>query len=54
MLGNPSVSLTEEKVLEIRRLYKTGTYSARTLGKKFDVTHTTVLHIVNRLTWVHI
>lgn len=52
--NNGSAKLTEIEVLEIRRLYATGKYSQRQLGKIFGVSKTTIKEIVNRKKWKHI
>ena len=46
--------LTEGQVLEIRRLYETGNYSQRGLGKMFGISQMHICDIVNRKKWTHI
>ena len=46
--------LSENQVLEIRRLYKTGNYTYKDLSKMFGVSQTPISFIVNRKTWKHI
>ena len=46
--------LTEELVREIRKLYATGAYTQKQLGQQFNVTATTIGHVVNRFTWAHL
>ena len=46
--------LSEDQVLEIRKLYKTGEYSQRGLGKIFGVYRAAISKIVNRRNWKHI
>lgn len=46
--------LTREAVLEIRRLWESGLYSRREIGKIFGVTGGAVGNIVRRKTWRHI
>ena len=46
--------LSEDQVLEIRRLHKTGDYSYRALGKMFGVHYSLIGYIVNRKNWQHI
>ncbi len=46
--------LTEEKVREIRKLYKEGNHSFTDLGEKFGVDKTTIRFIIKRETWKHI
>ena len=43
--------LTRENVEEMRRLYESGYYSQRELGKMFGVSHTVVGDIVRYKTW---
>ena len=45
--------LTEDQVLEIRRLYKTGNYIYKDLGEMFGVHYTLIGYIVNRKIWKH-
>ena len=51
---NGMAKLTEEQVLEIRRIFATGEYTQRALGKIFDVSERNISHIVNRKRWSHI
>ena len=46
--------LTEEQVLEMRRLYPTGDYTMKKLGKMFNTTLGNVSHIIKRERWKHI
>ncbi len=46
--------LSEEDVLEIRKLYKKGDYTHRSLAKKFKVHKTTVTFILTGRTWKHL
>ena len=46
--------LTNEQVLEIRRLYKPRIYSSRRIAKEFGISKTTVLDIVNNIIWRHL
>lgn len=50
---NNMAKLTEEKVIEIRKLSSQG-YSGRHLAKLFSVSTATISVIVNRLRWAHI
>lgn len=52
-VNNFSSKLTELKVLEIRELYKKG-ISSRKLSKKFNVSKSNILSIVNNKTWKHV
>jgi len=53
-IKNGRAKLTEEQVLEIRRLYKTGDYSQTALGKMFGVGQDLISRIINRKKWKHI
>lgn len=46
--------LTEEQVLEMRSMFKTGAYTKRQLGKLFGVAEKTAGNVLNRQTWRHI
>ena len=46
--------LTEDQVLEIRKLYATGDYTQTALAKMFGVSQDLISRIVNRKIWVHI
>jgi len=46
--------LTEEQVLEIRKLYKKWKYSMARLSKEYGVSHSTIQKIINRESWKHI
>jgi DNA invertase Pin-like site-specific DNA recombinase len=46
--------LNEENVLEIIRLYKTGKYTQRELGKMFDVSNGTIGDIFRHKGWIHL
>lgn len=46
--------LTADQVREIRRLYSTGQYLQRELGKRFGVHQTTIGYICRRESWAHI
>ena len=52
--NNPSARLTEEQVIKIRELYKTGEYSYNKLAKMFDVSKGAINSILNYRTWIHI
>ena len=53
-VNHGQAKLSEDQVLEIRRLYKTGDYYQKDLGKMFDVHHSHIGYIVNRKKWKHI
>lgn len=46
--------LTEEKVLEIRRIWEEGNLSYVSIGKMFNISQRTVSAIIQRKTWKHI
>ena len=46
--------LTEEKVLEIRRLFDTGKYLQSELADRLEISRATMNKIVKRKTWKHI
>jgi hypothetical protein len=46
--------LTDQQVLEIRRLYSQGGVSQTVLAKKFGVDQTMIGFIVRRVSWTHI
>ena len=52
--SNGNAVLTEEDVLEIRRLYSKEVPNAYTIADMFGVSQGTIWHIVNRRTWKHI
>lgn len=52
--GRPNHVLTADQVLEIRRLYATGGYSTRMLGRSFGVSGHHIASIVRREKWKHI
>lgn len=49
-----NASLTDKKVLRMRKLYAAGEHSQRELARMFKVSVSVVNDIVNRKTWVHI
>ena len=53
-IKNGNSKLSEDQVLEIRRLYKTGNYYQKELGKIFGVSDVLIVYIVNRKNWKHI
>lgn len=52
--ANGLAKLTEDKVLEIRKLYTTGTYTRQYLASMFDVGVSTIGYVINRNTWKHV
>lgn len=46
--------LSEDNVIEIMRLYKTGQYSQAQLGRRFKIGQTQISRIVNGHRWGHI
>ncbi len=49
-----SSKLTSKDVIEIRRLYATGTVSQRDLGRMYGVYHSTIGRILHGVIWRHI
>ncbi len=47
----PWSKLTRRQVDEIRQCYQHGRFSQRRLAKKYGVSHATINHIVNEITW---
>lgn len=52
--NNSNAVLTDDKVRQIKQLYKTGKYSQRALADLFGVSVTQVCHIMQRKKWKHI
>jgi len=52
--NHPNAKLTEEKVLEIRRLYQESNVTQKELGEKFGVANSTIWRIINRFNWEHV
>ncbi|ATN94422.1 HNH homing endonuclease 3 [Bacillus phage BSP10] len=52
--SNCKAKLTAEKVSKIREMYRTGEYSQRELGKRFNVSKTTIANIINNKIWSHV
>ncbi len=46
--------LTEKQVKQIRKIYTKGKYSSRRLARKFEVSKTTILDIVNYNIWKYV
>jgi hypothetical protein len=53
-VNNPSAILTENIVIEIRRLYESGEYTYDKLGKMYGVTESCIFRIVKRKSWKHV
>lgn len=51
---NVKAKLTDEQIIRIRELYRSGKYSHRELGKIFGVKHSTIGKIIRRELWPHI
>ena len=49
-----NAKLTENQVLEIRKLYPTGNYTQRQLARLFNVNQQTIYQIINRKIWNHL
>lgn len=51
---NGMVRLSEESVIEIRKMYETGSYTQRELAELFRVSQSTICQIVTNYTWTHL
>jgi hypothetical protein len=51
---SPRAKLSEEQVLEIHRLYKTGGNTAKKLAARYGVSDSTVRHISYGTRWAHV
>jgi predicted XRE-type DNA-binding protein len=51
---NQASKLTNEQVLEIRKLYITGNYSQEKLGQIFNISQSNIGRIVNKKLWKHL
>lgn len=51
---NGQAKLTEKQVKHMRRLYETGLYSMRGIGRLFMVSPATAIRIINRSSWRHL
>jgi hypothetical protein len=51
---NASARLTEGSVVEIRRLYASGQWSQRALGRRFGVSYHTIRRVVLGWSWKHV
>lgn len=52
--NHPSNKLREEGILEIRRLYKSGSFTQKRIGQMFNVSKFTVSDIIRNKTWKHV
>lgn len=52
--GNIKAKLTEEKVLEMRRLFSSGGYTKAELGRMFGVSDGMACDIINKKFWKHL
>jgi hypothetical protein len=52
--NNTSCKLTEDKVLEMRRLYKKGVFGFKKLSEMFGISHGVAQRVIARKTWTHI
>lgn len=53
-IDHPMTKLTEEQVLEIRRIHAANTCSQIDLAHQFNVTPANIRHIIKRTLWSHI
>lgn len=51
---NPNSKLTESQVQEIRKLYKSGSFTMIQLGEKFGMSRRSISAIINKDRWKHI
>jgi DNA-binding transcriptional regulator LsrR (DeoR family) len=51
---NPNSKLTESQVQEIRKLYKTGSFTMVQLGEKFGMSRRSISAIISKDRWKHI
>jgi len=49
--NNPNRRITSLDVFYIRELYASGDYSHKELAEHYDISHTTIRSIVNRILW---
>lgn len=49
--GSPSAKLNKIKAEEIKNLYDTGNYTSRQLAKQFNVGKSTILRVINGISW---
>lgn len=52
--NSPAAKLSENDVHEIRRLYATGEFTQKQLGKRFGVTAVSIGSVINGKTWAHV
>lgn len=51
---NPNSKLTESEVLEIRKIYKSGSVTMIQLAEKFGMSRRSISAIVNKDRWKHL
>ena len=51
---NPNSKLTESQVQEIRKLYKTGSFTMIQLGEKFGMSRRSISAVINKERWKHL
>lgn len=51
---NSNAKLNDEKVLEIRQLYRTGKYTYKQIAEKFDISESSAYNVVRRKRWKHV
>ena len=52
--NNGASKLTDNQVLKIRELYKSGNYTTLKLGELYDVNRSTISYIINNKTYKHL
>ena len=51
---HPSAKLSDEQVIEIRQLYRTGKYTYKQLAKRFEVSSAQIISIIRWKKWIHL
>lgn len=52
--NNGASKLSDNQVVEVRNLYKSGNYTTIKLGEMYNVTRSTISYIVNNKTYTHL
>ena len=50
---NGSAKLKKSQIQEIKKIYQTGNFTLKEVGKMFGVTYATISYIVNGKTWIY-
>lgn len=51
---NKSSKLTDEKVLEMRRMHRSGEYNQRQISKMFGISTSVTFAVIHNQTWIHL